>query len=429
MVVKYTGKPRESEPVSKTDELGQVLQGFRKTFGPDSANMGVHKGKVKRIPTGIFKMDNAMGGGFPRSRFSIVYGPESAGKTNLMLKTIGWVQNHCWECMNTLSTCTCRITVVKKAVIIDLEHTIDYHWAKNFINPDEMVYLQPENAEQVVDMVEGVLYAKETGLVIIDSIAAMVTSNEIESDGDKVAVGGASIPVSKMVRKATVALSNEFKRGHDPAVLCINQVRHKIGVMFGNPEYFNGGNALKFASSMTIRISGKNIMDKKVSEVMPIAKHTEIVIKKYKVQIGAISTEYDLVLMDRAGQKVGDCNTFKDLIPYLENNNILKKVLSMGVYECLGRRFKTMKEMEDVYNKDMVYRETIHRKVLNVNSENLLPPQKELPLKKEEPVKAVLPTTNIIKPPIMHGKVVVMGEDDDTILVDGETGEVITDED
>ena len=187
----------------------KVLAKLRKDMGEGIGQQGVELKAIERIPTGIFPIDLALSGGVPRGRVTIIVGNESSGKTALTYLLMAQVQRE-----------------GKKAIYIDLEASMDATWASKFgLNMKDLIIITPSYAEQAVDVVEALLYSDDVGIIVIDSIAAMTTDNEVASSSEKAAVGGASMIIGKMIRKAVVALSKEAHNNHYPALVCINQIR------------------------------------------------------------------------------------------------------------------------------------------------------------------------------------------------------------
>lgn len=318
-------------------ELTALLKTFHKQYGEGIGGQGVKLKRIKRIPTGIFPLDLAMGGGFPRSRLCIVYGPEGSGKSNLALLACKHVQTHCSVCDKDTANCICEEgPTILKAVYIDIEHTYDSLWASQLgIDNEQIVLLQPEYAEQAADIVEAVLHAADVGIVVLDSVAALTTSAMIDSSAEKAEMGGAALVTTKMVKKATMALSGESKREHHPLLLCINQIRTRLGVMYGDPEGQPAGKALQFASSMTVRIYGKEMFDKDISSVLPTFKETSVIIKKWKAPIVAKSSSYNLCVLPHNGKPVGWVDDFPTVKSYLEAYKLFGKT-DKNKFTCIG---------------------------------------------------------------------------------------------
>jgi len=189
---------------------------------------------IESIPSGSILLDEALGvGGYPRGRIIEIYGPESSGKTTLALHAIAEAQ--------------------KKggiAAFIDAEHALDPVYAKNLgVNTDELWVSQPDNGEQALEICESLVRSGAVDIIVIDSVAALTPQAEIEGDMGEAHMGLQARLMSQALRKLTGTLSKS-----KTILIFINQIRMKIGVMFGNPETTTGGNALKFYSSIRIEV-------------------------------------------------------------------------------------------------------------------------------------------------------------------------------
>lgn len=235
----------------------------------------------------------------------------------------------------------------KVAVFIDIENAYNSEWAEMLgVDNSRVIHVQPDYAEQVVDIAEGFLHASDVFCVVVDSVAALITSNEIKNSAETAVVGGASLVVGKLVRKATRAqLQARKTTGFAPALICINQIRLKIGVMFGDPETQPGGNALRFASSFTVRVYGKNIIEKSVNAVMPLYKETSLVIKKWKMPILAVSSVYRMQTLTADGHGPGFVKDWNTISTYLKELDYLSKAGSSG-WVMMGETYKTLGDCE-----------------------------------------------------------------------------------
>lgn len=317
----------------------EILKKIKKDHGDSIAQMGHEKfADTPRLPTGIFPFDLACGGGFPMGRVSVVYGPESSGKTNVTLRAIGNGQ---------------VMFPDKQAVFVDAEGAYDPSWAAMMgIDTKRLIVLTPEYAEQAVDMMEAFLYAKDVFCVALDSVAALSTQNEIESSAEKMIVGGASLLIGKFFKKATVSFNRMRNQGlMPPAMIAINQLRHKIGVMYGNPETMPGGNAIKFASSFTVRLYGKNVIDKKINPVMPAFKDTSIIIQKWKVPILATTATFIMQMVEANGKMPGHCEDWNTVSSYLKELDYLGKG-EKGGWVLFGKAYKTLEECKAALYSD-----------------------------------------------------------------------------
>lgn len=325
----------------------QALAGIQKEFGTTIGSRGVVLQELPRIPTGIFELDLAIGGGFPVGRVSMVYGTESSGKTTLAYLTMATVQK-----------------MGREAVFVDIEGTFDPIWATYCgVDVSKVYVLSPATAEQASDIIESMLYADDVGIVVLDSIAAMMTANEIESDSSKQIPGGASLLATKLIKKATVAINANKKQEVHPIFLGINQIRTKIGVMYGNPETMPGGNAVKFHSSMVLRLSGTKKVDKAYHQTLPAYVTTSVTVKKNKVPITAMSCEYNLTLMPYNGLSIGQSDSWKLVQTLLRQEQMLMK--GVKGWEFNGAVYQTLNELRDLYYGDSDQRKQIQQLVID----------------------------------------------------------------
>ena len=227
---------------------------------------------VSVIPTGSLGLDAALGvGGLPRGRIVEIYGPESSGKTTLTLHVIAEAQKLGGIC-----------------AFIDAEHAMDPEYAKKLgVNINELLISQPDNGEQALEITESIVRSGKVDVLVIDSVAALTPKDEIEGDMGAHHVGKQAKLMSQALRKLTAIAHNS-----KTVIIFINQLRMKIGVMFGNPETTTGGLALKFYSSVRIDIR-KIAQIKKGEEV--VGARTKVKIVKNKVAAPFKTTEFDIM--------------------------------------------------------------------------------------------------------------------------------------
>ena len=220
----------------KNKQLDAALGQIERQFGAGTVmRMGDKKlEKIPAIPTGSLGLDLALGiGGLPRGRVVEIYGPESSGKTTLTLEVIA-------QCQKLGGT----------AAFIDAEHALDPIYAKKLgVNVEELLISQPDTGEQALEVADIMVHSGGIDVLVIDSVAALVPKAEIEGEMGDTHVGLQARLMSQALRKIT----GNVKRSNT-LVIFINQIRHKIGVMFGSPETTSGGNALKFYSSVRLDI-------------------------------------------------------------------------------------------------------------------------------------------------------------------------------
>ena len=226
----------EAKDAKKEQALNDAIKQIEKQFGKGSVmKLGDRAAvDVAVIPTGSLTLDMALGiGGYPKGRIIEIYGPESSGKTTLTLHAIAEVQKQGGT-----------------AAFIDAEHAIDPVYAKNLgVNIDELILSQPDSGEQGLEIAETLVRSGAIDLVVVDSVAALVPQVELDGEMADQQMGLQARLMSKALRKLSGVMNKT-----DCTIIFINQLREKIGVMFGNPETTTGGRALKFYSSVRIEI-------------------------------------------------------------------------------------------------------------------------------------------------------------------------------
>jgi len=352
-MAKTPAKAKKGSTLPDGFDLDQYVAQMKDDYGEASVYDAITAVNVDRSPSGIFALDYAIGGGFPRGRVSEVYGKEGSGKTNLVLKTMATAQ---------------KLEPDKRPAFIDIEHALTPEWARSMgVNPDKVIYLRPNFAEQAVDMVEKVTQAKGLSMVAMDSIAAMAATAEMDKSAENDLPGLNARIGGKLMRKMVFALGQVEdailrgeRSGSMPAVIFINQIRMKIGVMYGSPETTPGGNALPFLYALRLSLYGTNVMDNKINAAMPIAKSTSATLKKWKVPVLAQKAEYDIVMQPFKGHKVGEVLDWTTLNPMMKEAGLLKNPKA-GVWTMCGTDYQKLKDCEDVYYGDVNFRTMLHK--------------------------------------------------------------------
>lgn len=336
------------KPVSGK-ESHQILVGLKKQHGEQIGMFGHGYAPVGRVPSGIFPLDLAIGGGFPLWRHSTLFGPESSCKTAVGLRLLGAVQHY----------------LKRTAVLIDTEHVYDPEWTTKFgVDTSKLIVIQPENAEQALDAVEGMLNADDVGIVLLDSLASMQPQKWIEAESGKANVGGNTQIVSSLYTKAGAAITKAQSRDYPLMFVVINQIRFKVGMMFGDPETMPGGKQPMFASSLTIRFYGKKVYDKAVTEDMPAHMLVSGQIRKWRVPIVGTNFEYKMCLHPHDGYLPGQTiDTWKTVAHRLQASGDLAK--NGKGWKCLGQESPTLDKLEERYISDAVWQFECQKKVLD----------------------------------------------------------------
>lgn len=307
-----TGKGEMSLEEQKREALKKAMEQVNKSFGAGSImRMGDEKNvQVEVIPTGSFTLDRALGiGGLPRGRVVEIYGPESSGKTTIATMVMAEAQK-----------------LGGIAAMIDAEHAFDRFYAEKLgVDTASLLISQPDNGEQALEIADQLIRSGAIDVIVIDSVAALTPKAEIEGDMGDNKVGLQARLMSQGLRKLTAAISQT-------KTLCIfiNQLREKIGVMFGNPETTTGGNALKFYASVRLDIRRVSAL-KNGDDVY--GNQTRVKVVKNKLAAPFRQAEFELLF----GKGV---NRMAEVLDLAEEKNLVKKsgsFFTIGEQKVQGR--------------------------------------------------------------------------------------------
>jgi recombination protein RecA len=373
-----------SKTLSKEELLSNVIKDIEKEYGKGAVMKLGDRASVEvgAIPSGSLLLDQALGiGGYPKGRIVEIYGPESSGKTTLALHAVAEVQKR-----------------GGRAAYIDAENAIDPVYAKNLgVNIDELILSQPDSGEQGLEIMRMLIESGAVDLVVVDSVAALVPQAELDGQMGELQVGLQARMMSKAMRKIAGIMNQK-----ECTAIFINQLRQKVGVMYGNPETTSGGIALKFYASVRV--------DVRKNEV--IKQDGEIIGNKIKVKIvkNKVAPPFKTVLLEIIYGK--GLSALSELIDLAADNDIIKKSGSWYSYngEKIGQGKEAVKSYLEAHPelKDEIEKQTQAAMRENPEAVTLAPntPQAEAADSDAIPELADL-------------------DGDDEPMIDPETGEVI----
>lgn len=302
----------------KNEALSLAIAQITKQFGDGSImKLGeTPKMDVQLLPSGALSLDLALGGGWPKGRIIEIYGPESSGKTTLALHAIAEIQKQGGQ-----------------AAFIDAEHALDPAYAKRIgVDTGNLLISQPDNGEQALEICETLVRSNAVDLIVVDSVAALVPQAEIDGDMGDTQMGLQARLMSQAMRKLTGIISKS-----KATVIFINQIRMKIGVMFGNPETTTGGNALKFYAS--VRVDIRRIGQIKDGDAVS-GNRTKIKVVKNKIAAPFRTAEFD-IMYNEGISKTGD------VLDLAVEHGVLEKAGAFIKYngETLGQGREAVKKL------------------------------------------------------------------------------------
>ena len=378
---KKKGAAADAAKENKLKALEMALQQIEKSFGKGAVmRLGQNASmNVESIPTGSMALDAALGiGGLPRGRIVEIYGPEASGKTTLALHAVAEAQKLGGE-----------------AAFIDVEHALDPVYARALgVDVDSLLVSQPDTGEQALEIAEALIRSGAIDMVVVDSVAALVPRAEIEGEMGDSHVGLQARLMSQAMRKLAGAVSKS-----NCIAVFINQLRLKVGVVYGNPEVTAGGNALKYYASVRLDVRRTETL-KAGSE--PIGSHTRVRVVKNKVAPPFKEAEFDVMY----GQGISHEGELLDLAVKLD---IVQKSGSWFSYkgERLGQGRDNLKEM--LKTNDALRTEL--EELVRANLDKLNPSARTAPMPAAVPVEIPLEAAAKVSAPAAKAKIDISVDD------------------
>jgi recombination protein RecA len=317
---------------------------------------------VRRFSSGILSLDCALGGGWPFSRIALVAGEESTGKTLLTLKAAETIQDY--DTHTHLHRSRVQSFEPCKTLFVDVEHSFDEIWAKAHGWSSDNAIVQPETAEQAIDITTEAIRANLFDLIIVDSIAALTPSKEIEESSEDFQVGLGARLTNKAFRRWTASLSRasqDFEQG-GPALMCLNQFRLKVGINYGDPRVLPHGKGQRFAAAIIVYTKAAEVKDNEQKE-HGTGTYSGIVFKN-KTYIPRINYKFGMTLKDTETANKGIVDNLKQLEKLGKQYNVITKREKGSGWRVGSDEFKTLTEIRERAAVDPEFKLLLWRSVV-----------------------------------------------------------------
>jgi recombination protein RecA len=336
-----------------------LISSTLKTYGRKTLIRGaeVKARKIHRIPTGIFQLTYAMEGGWAVGGVHTLIGHKSSCKTTALYATIGEAQKMCANCWEYMDRCACKQPREPVVAYIDVEGALDPPWASRFFDLDKVLISAPEYAEQSLSIGEAILRSGKCDILIFDSLAFMTPAKEIEEAIEKDLMGTQSRILGKGMRKFTAALNAAMvESGRRPTVFFTNQIRMKIGVMFGNPETTPGGLAPGFMAWTEVKMKSAKYKMDDLGE-RPLYADFGFSLDKSKASTAKVGYDFRLMLSDAESKRLGDFYDEGFILDHAER----KGLISGGgtSWKMLGETFGKKSEIETRLVTDPIFKRMV----------------------------------------------------------------------
>ena len=354
--------PPISDEANRAAKLSALFKSANKTYGKNTLYSSEdYKFKsLHVIPTGITPLDYALGGGLPVGRISLFYGHKSTAKTTNILRIIGNAQKLCSDCWSYIlpktpdseeTSCSCGKKRKMVVAWLDVEGVWEDKWAKKFVTMGEDLLLsQPTSAEQTIDLAYAALKS-EVDIIVIDSIAFMTSNKEQENSAEEVTVGIQARLMGNAMRRF-VSVTNQIGKetGRRPTIIMTNQIRQKVGVMYGSNETVPGGLAAGFATSVEIKTSvGKYVTDDSIGgKTVSVTNYAKV--EKNKMSVPKMEAEWEVQLLDTDLRRAGDIIDEGWSFTMGERAGLIS-VAPQNI-ECEGKRFRGRSLLETYWTEN-----------------------------------------------------------------------------
>jgi recombination protein RecA len=365
--------PKGSAKDSSKDRIARLLSGdvvkaIRKEYGANSvlraSDTGLHR--RPRLPSGIFPIDHALGGGWPAGQIQSLWGHKSSGKTTVVLRSIGEALKLCAICWGRPgSTCQCGSKFRHPvAAFIDSEGTLDLDWGvRQGVPKDALIVSTPDSGEQAIDIADALLRSGDLDILAMDSLAFLVPEKEITESVKKETIGVQARLVGKSMRKFRMALNAAYNERRMPTIFLTNQIRMKIGVMFGNPETQPAGLAPGFTSMTEVRMGAQRYeLEDKTKR--PLYVDIGFKVEKNKSAVSKKQGEFRLILSDTETKKLGDVYDEGGMVEEAEGCGLVEQ--KGGSWLCLGEKFPTKSKIEQALLKQPEFKASFRAALLQV---------------------------------------------------------------
>ncbi len=342
---------KRTRSTAPTGELAKVMAETRSTYGAHVMSPADEKPAFKHTPTGVFTLDMALFGGVPEGLVSLIFGYESSGKTTLAQRIVGQSQ---------------RKYPGSTAVFVDIEGTYDPVWgAVHGVDNARMLLVQPETGEQALDIVDAVMHASDTSVIVVDSLAALLPFREQDKSIEDELPGIQARLISKFCRKVQSALGNERKRGHYPAIILLNQWRRKIGVIYGDNRVLPGGMSQRFIAAAMIEVLCKETFghDDRDMEVADFNTHS-FKLKKCKFGNGLKHGEFKMIRNPSHPLGQGFIDDARTVATYAKKMGVITGGGASWRVDGLDERFSNLQGICDYFYSDLDFFTALQQRLI-----------------------------------------------------------------